>query len=175
MSAVNERLNSAHKHLEAFEAWRLDHDTAMECYDLEDKLAEGAFVFDVIERANQLVRRAIYGGAPSDPEVVEACRALYQHWLRTAQSNLPLLDWYTATFESVRGASEYRNRIDAARRILAEWANPSVARAPGMHIWEVSDAEAAKLQALVKAPTGTPGTLSRGLKPMTEGDASIIR
>lgn len=176
MSAVNEKLNSAQKHLEAFEAWKVDHDAAMECYDLEEWLVEGLFTFEVVVRADSAVRRAIYRGLlEPNSKFTDCCRELYELWLHTAKSNVPALEKYEAMFGVVKHADEFRERITRAEQVVKNWTGVAQGQAPSMCLWEVSEEEAAKLHALVKAMPGSPGTLTRKPQPMVEGDTSLIR
>ena len=176
MGAVNGKLNSAQKHLEAFEAWKIDHDAAMECYDLEEWLVEATFAFEVVVRADAAVRRSVYcNHLASDSELLGLCRRLYELWLRTATSNLSALEKYESMFGVVKHADEFRERIARSNQTIENWSEAPQAQAPAIHIWQVSHDDAAKLHALVKALPGSPGTSTREPEPMAAGDASLIR
>lgn len=177
MSAIDAKFRSAHKHLEALEGWEIDHSAAMECYDLEDWLAVGVSVYDVVlVPLDQFVRREIYRSSISPlPDVQALCRDLYAHWLRIADSAVPLLAKCQADFGSVKHADEFRSRIESARHALANWTAPVRALAPAMQGWEVTAEEAEQLDALVKAKPGEAGTLTREPRPMAAGDPSLIR
>ena len=174
MSAVNDKLNSAQKHVEAFEAWKIDHDAAMECYDLEEWLVEGLFAFGTVVRTDIAIRRSQYHGL-LDSDFLSGCRKLYELWLRTAESNLPALAKYESLFGVVKHADEFRERITRAQRVIENWTETVQAQAPAMHPWLVSEDDAVKLHALVQALPGSPGTLTREPEPMAAGDASLIR
>ena len=68
-----------------------------------------------------------------------------------------------------------RNTLDAgvALQLLLNSTTPTLPSTPGELTWEVTPEEAAQLHCLVNAPYGSPGTLSRGLRPMASGDSAL--
>ena len=169
----------ARRHLDVAESWQADHDGAMECRDFESWLIELTGVFDMIHHANMEVRHAARSASDADlvrlREPADIGKTLYEIWRdKTAVGAADLPD-FEGKYGKVEGADAFRERRRLAETTLAAWTPPARWLSPGMHLWEVTPEEAEQIDAIMKAPPGSPGKLNFKPTPTLRGDASLIR
>ncbi len=154
------RIDSVRRHLATFEeSWQRDHAAAMRCRDLEAFLEEGVWVFDLIDHVFQTLREEVYRGR-LEPHTAfgEWEKGCYERWLTIAALLTTELAQFEKTFV-VEGAAGLRARQDLARRRLHDWTPPALARTVAAREWDVSEAEADELRALLQTPSRAPGRL----------------
>lgn len=176
MNQDNVISNIARRQFDMIDDWKIDHDSAMNCYELEEMIETGSFLYARLQRAYEVTCRQLYRGMDREPvSLAEDCCKLHSAWLTSAVEFVPFLASYEAEFGSVRGADEFRVQVARVQQLLQNWTVPTSSSTPGVLAWEVSPDEAAQLHELVKAQPGSPGTQSRELRPMPAGDSSLIR
>ena len=81
------RFHSVRKQLEAYgESWKKDHEEAMQCRDLEDFLAVGVSVYQLIKNREQSWHNLVFEGQIEyDAEEEQELAALHEGWMETAK------------------------------------------------------------------------------------------
>ena len=162
--------------LAAVEEWKADHEAAMDCYRFEDWIEQGTKVFDNLELDREELEGVVYARSIGDSyELHDYFAFCLCEWLEFSGPSLSDLDKYEKTFGTVRGAELFRDRIFRASRLLETLPRPIMPLTPGLQPWEVTEEEAAQMQALVLANRESPVESNRKLKPMVLGDASLIK
>ena len=177
MSTMTSRFTSARRHLDVFEeAWKADHAEAMRCRNVETILAQGVMVFQFIEWSNESWRERVYRGIePLTPADEQAIKSAFVRWLALTDEVTTELVQLEAAFGIVENGDTIRDCQTRARRTLANWVAPVLARSPAMRVWDVSEEEADELRDLLNSPAGSPGRLTCEPKSFPVSDASVLR
>jgi hypothetical protein len=181
MSAMKNRFQSVRKHIDVFaESWKADHAEAMRCRDFEDLLAQGLMVFHYFDDLCQLRRGVVFQGLQDPiPELDEAEKECYAHWLEVSQEVGEGLAEFEKEFGTVERADEFRKCLARTQFLLAHWAPAVPARAIGSRAHDVSAEEADELHAFVKRGPerlgARPGNPSRSLPGIRLDSADATR
>ena len=168
---------NARKHLELFEeTWKPDHEEAMRCRDFEEFLAEATMVFGLLNDVCHLRREYVYRGMEEpNAEHDTAEKELYGRWLAMVESEIGRLEALEQSFGIVEGADKLRGCICDARSFLQNWMPAVQALALGSRVVEFSGEDADQIQALLKAPPGSPGRPTRAARSIPKGDPSLLK
>lgn len=134
------------------EKWLVEHEVAEACRDFEENLGGFLEVFRMVSAINTRWRYLVFTGiTPYVAEVDAAIKALYEKWLG-AESDLQdsLMFFEDQDYaEGVTGAPKYRQYVDAARSVLANWKSPELAQAIGQHQVVLDSEQSKKFRALL--------------------------
>jgi hypothetical protein len=113
------------------EAWKADHDEAMECYKLQDRLRAGLRFFNFIRYSDESwSRRVQLGETTFDEKSIRAIHDLYQLWLLPVDSVRAAIQHFEDQGFKVSGANEFREAIETVRSVT-HWTADEIIRATG--------------------------------------------
>lgn len=176
MSAVGTRLAPIQKQLEAYEeSWREDHKAALRCRDVEEVLAVGTMIFQLIQRLEQSWRDRVFRGTEEyTAEEEAAIQRYYRAWLPLSEKVLSELLLLERPFGSVEGADELRRCTEQVREILSAWSAPQLSAAVGLREMQLDEQGARELRTLLDR-AGTPETPpTRPLRRFPVADTSFL-
>jgi hypothetical protein len=163
--------------VEAYEeSWKEDHDVALRCRDVEEVLAVGIAVFELLRRVEQTWREAVFREVEDfNAEDDAAIRQCYHNWLLPTEAFLGRLPPFERRFGAIEGVAEIRDRVQEARGLLASWQPPALSGAVGLREMQLDEAGATGLRSLLDraGPPGAPPT--RPLRPVPMADASFLK
>ena len=127
--------------------WKEDHKAAMQCYDLEEWMDVGCKAFDDLVAWHGETKRSIYRAEIDPADACRDCLACYTQWLAIATHYDPatVLAECEARYDTVRGADEFRKRIDQAKRTIGTWIDPSQVASLSARWWNMTEGEAAEV------------------------------
>jgi hypothetical protein len=114
------RFSHIGRHLDVYEEpWQREHDQVKECFRLEDRLAEGVSVFQLISRIDENWHTHVSKN-PSDydADVEKAIARLYERWLRAAKADLEQIELMEGRYGTVQGADEFQRCCSEAEGLL---------------------------------------------------------
>lgn len=117
---VEKRIDSYHR---GVEQWKIDHDDAMECLDLELILQEGLSIYDAINHFDEKWRSIVYDNpATYDREADDLIRKAYERWLTISEWILKshLIEEHQQRGFQVEYADKLRAACREVRGILAD-------------------------------------------------------
>jgi len=103
------------------ERWRVDHDAAMHCLDVENAISFGVYLFERISRADEFWQLQVFNGAALQSEEIDKGTAeLYQLWAGNSDRYLTELDRLEKQGFEVVGADEFRRCCKEVRGIITD-------------------------------------------------------
>lgn len=105
------------------EQWKIDHDTAMQCVDLELFLQEGLSIYEAINHLDEEYRTLIHSGdAEYDPAAEDLVRRIYERWLEACELllDLKVIESFEQQGFRVNYADEFRAACREVRGALTE-------------------------------------------------------
>jgi hypothetical protein len=177
MDTSRNRLSAARRYLQVLEeSWQADHQAAMECRDVEDRLAEAIRVFDLVYDLVLRRRQCVYRGlAESNPTLDGEEKKLFGDWVALAdQLNLQLTK-FESNFGTVQGADEIRTCLEKAHAFLARWVPAAAATAIGSRVIDFSETDAQQIHALLQSPAGAVGRPTRPPRSVPEANPSLLK
>jgi hypothetical protein len=177
MILFRNRLPIARQYLEVFrESWKSDHDSAMECRDIEGLLGESVRMFDLIFNILLGRRMFVYRGTmePS-AEMDQEEKRLMGEFLDLMKSDLQQVDSLERTYGEVANAQAFRERVAQAEAFLAEWTPALPATAPGSRVIDFSEEDVAQMETLLKSPSGSRGRPTRAIRSLHEADPTLLK
>jgi hypothetical protein len=177
MQTASNRLEAARKYLQVFEeSWQADHQSAMECRDVEDRLAEAVRVFDLVYDLVLRRRQCVYRGlVEANPAFDQEEKKLFGDWLALADQLTQRLAEFEPNFGTLAGAEELRTCRDKAHAFLTSWVPAVAAKAVGSRVIDFSEADAKEIHALLKSPAGALGRPARPPRSLPEADSSLLK
>lgn len=157
------QFSRAQRHIDVLEGWKLDHPTALECWDLEGWIHDVMKVLDMIDANKMRGRKGAFHSLASDEFIAwhdEQTRRMYVAWLEKVTPSLSEVANMERIFGTVVGGEEFRGRIAETEDAVNSWAKPVRSISPAMRVWEISGQEAEELRTLRKSPAGSPGKLN---------------
>jgi len=99
--------------------WKEAHHAAMECRDLEELLAFGAFLFRQISRVDeQWHERLFRGELCHNPDMDRDIHDLYRAWAVPSEACVAQIEHFEAGGFTVEGAKEFRECVAEVRGVL---------------------------------------------------------
>lgn len=144
-------MNFIARQLETYaESWKKDHLEATHCWRLEQALAVGLSLFDLMKEQYQAWRRRVASGEEEfSADEDKAMRKYLEWWLGPCDD----IDRAITSFESkgyvVERAREFRDRCVEAKTILKDWIRPVRSMCPAYLDAVVTDEEAGKLKRMI--------------------------
>lgn len=118
-SSLNVYRSGAETFRSEVDAWKNDHDKAMECFDLEDFLLSGIRVADGLALQDEQYRSRVFSGKESFSHAYhDEFMATYQHLVGAFQDLLEVVKEFESRFGAVKHASEFRERLREIQGIL---------------------------------------------------------
>lgn len=118
-SALNIYRSGAQTFRTEAEAWKKDHDKAIECYNLEDFLATGVRIADGLASLDEKHRSRVFAGEVEfDQEMHDMLTAAYGGLRDAFESLLETVVRFENRFGCVKNADEFRSRLNEIRGIL---------------------------------------------------------
>lgn len=100
------------------EAWKSDHDAAMDCRDLEDLVRRGLGFYYMIRISDESWSRKVQSGQVGfDPDRARKIHAAYKWWLEPCADLIAAIQEVEASY-TVDGAEEFRKCVRRARMIV---------------------------------------------------------
>jgi len=97
------------------ERWKKEHDEAMECINLEELIAFGITIFDLINRLDEIWRRKVHENRiPYNPDVDAAIETLYAKWMGPFDRVMAQVNKFRQAGYNVAGEQEF---ISAHREV----------------------------------------------------------
>jgi hypothetical protein len=93
-----------------------DHGEAIECLDCEAVLQLGIDAFHWLIMADETLRRAVYAGAPADPDAQQTLEMLFRAWLKPCR---PVKAWIAIHKERGYKLANLEKFETAEREVLA--------------------------------------------------------
>src|ERR1017187_5054576 len=113
------------KHLEAYEAtpeeWKKGHDDAITCFDVQDSIAFGLLILELINETDEQVRTAIYSGKFSDElaaQLTARTENLSHKWLKASYAHLEAIATCQHKGYSIERADELQNAVGQIQKII---------------------------------------------------------
>ena len=104
---------------ESEELWKADHDSAMRCTALEEKIKAGLSFFGLINGLDALWSRRVQAGRYKfDAKIARDLYAFYQWWLAPCEHVFEAIATMEKEGYQVTGAVELRKAFSTARQIL---------------------------------------------------------
>lgn len=101
------------------ESWKLDHDEAMTCRDLEEAISLGIYTFKLVLKADQSHRRAAFEGKMKFNEAWERkAFELLRVWVNNTESFMKTLELFEQKGFDVGRSNELRLLLSQANAIL---------------------------------------------------------
>jgi hypothetical protein len=112
-----------HRILEAYaagaEAWKRDHEEAMKCWDLEELVTVGNWLFRILTRAeNEFYADSRSGRMPLEPAHKQTLLVAYRIWLAGSIQLLSRVEEFEAKDYQFKGADDLRSHRQEVERIL---------------------------------------------------------
>jgi hypothetical protein len=132
------------------EAWMQDHQAAMECRDVEDTIAVGISVFQLLVQRQDSWRERVFRGTEEfSEEQNQFVLSLFRLWLRITDEVLTALPPLEEQFGSVERVGELRECASQARKLLDEWEPPQLSRAVGLREMTLTPDAASQLREML--------------------------
>src|SRR5207248_2569722 len=109
------------------------------------------------------------------PELDEAEKECYAHWVEVSQEVADGLEQFEQEFGTVVKADEFKKCLARAQFLLAHWAPAVPARAVASRAHDVSPQEAEQIHDFLKRAPGVPGSPTWEPKPIPPGDPAQLR
>jgi hypothetical protein len=140
------------------EAWKRDHDLAMECRDCEELVAIGLHVYGLLEEREARWRDQVFHGAvPFEAKLDEAFRRAHELWVMTTQAILQeQVDGLERQFDEVKVAGELRRLLSVVQAALSDWQPPRLSRAVGLRDHQLTEEGAAALDRIMASTAPLP-------------------
>lgn len=101
------------------EAWKPEHNAAMNCRDLEDTLQRGLGWFYIIRLGDESWSKKVQSGETAfDADRVASIRSAYEWWLKPCDQILQRIQEVEREYEVVN-AAEFRRAFLRARRLVS--------------------------------------------------------
>lgn len=101
------------------EAWKADHEEAMECRDLEDLIRRGLGLFHVVRLADESWSRKVQSGAAKfNPKFARDINSAYKWWLEPCDEVLAEIQRVERSFP-VEGAGEFLRCYRLAKNLAS--------------------------------------------------------
>lgn len=99
--------------------WKKDHETAMKCRDLEDRLRVGMGLYRFFRGTDELWSRSVQAGREEfDADFVREVHSAYQWWLRPCDAMLDAINRIEKQGYAVEGADEFRQAVLTIKRAV---------------------------------------------------------
>lgn len=133
------------------EAWKRDHDLAMECRNCEEIVAIGLHVYGLLEEREARWRDQVFRGAvPFQAKQDERFRRAHEMWVMTTQAILnEQVNGLERQFDEVKGARELRRLLQIVEASLRDWQAPRISRAVGLRDHQLTEEGAAALDRII--------------------------
>jgi hypothetical protein len=103
---------------EGKEAWKKDHDEAMECQDLEDMLGLGIALYHMIRRGDEAWSKKVQAGTVAfDADRAKTIHGAYEWWMIPCDTLLATVQKMEVAFQ-VEHAEEFRRCVRRVRHLL---------------------------------------------------------
>ena len=114
------RVESVRRHVKSYEeradAWKVDHDVATHCYEVEENIAYGIFVFERISRFDEDLHDGFFKEAIAfSAEAVNDVEQLYRQWSVVGENCIKAIEDLERRGYRVEGAEAFRQRIQEAK------------------------------------------------------------
>lgn len=118
MPDISERIRQETED-EATEAWKPDHNLAMQCLALEELLCKGMGMFRRIREQDVAWSRKVQSGeADFDSERARHFRGRYERWYVPCDHVLKAVDYYEKQYRVIEGSNDFRKARLLVRQIL---------------------------------------------------------
>jgi hypothetical protein len=135
------------------ESWQEDHEAAMQCREVEELLAVGIKLFDLLNDVNTTWRDQVGRGLwDYDSAMDQALRSIFAVWQQVTEDILQQTIRLETAFGQVEGARELRDCAVQGKKILTEWQTPAPFSAVGLRDAQFSEEAAQELDAILQAP-----------------------
>jgi len=119
-AVVRDAIESYQRHAEN-EPWKIDHDAAMKCYDLEEMLWVGNGIFDAITQFDENYRARCFAGVTEyDTNHPNTIKEAYAWWLRPSKKIRADIEKCLQRFGHVENSEGFLSRCREAEGILTE-------------------------------------------------------
>jgi hypothetical protein len=118
------RAASVRRHVKSYEerseVWKADYDIAMHCYDVQESIAYGMFVYDRISRFDEDLHESFFTEKTSfNAEIVNDLQGLYRQWAAVGKDLVQAIEELGKRGYVIDRAGEFRQRIQEAKGAAA--------------------------------------------------------
>jgi len=152
------------------DAWKLDHDSAMECRDCEEVIAVGLSVYRFLkERENHWRDEVFRGVHPFRADDERDFQSRLKNWLQTTEVAIrDRIVGLESVFGDIEGVSELRSLTNEAATTLTTWQSPKISSAIGLREINLTPEGAKELDRILQAAQSHPGA-----RPLQEKMKSV--
>lgn len=108
--------------LEAYakaDPWKLDHDDAMRCFEMEEIIAVGNMTYKLVSYIVATWQdHVVAGSVPYQDEDDRQISQFYQSWVTVSERNLSEIEKLTRNGFEVKGSEEFATHLAEARSII---------------------------------------------------------
>jgi hypothetical protein len=175
MATTRVRFERAEKHVKLLEeSWLAKLDTSGRRRSFEE-YAEAVMVFELLNHVAQQRREHVYRGLEdADPEIDAAEKDLYGRWLATVEDKLHTPESLEPSVASAEVADKFRACVGIAGSFLEKWTPAVLAMAPGSRVVDFSEEDTDEIRAIINAPPGSPGRLTKPTRSVPMGDPALL-
>jgi hypothetical protein len=117
---MNESVDRYNRRAES-EKWKKDHDEAMKCLELEEAIAFGLTIYNLMNRVDEICRLAVHKKkVPYNPDVEKNLTHAFREWFRGSKKLEKILGKFESLGYEVTGAEEFRAACREVGGILTE-------------------------------------------------------
>jgi hypothetical protein len=121
--SIKQPFDRARKGIELYEdemeSWKIDHEEAMTCLDLEEAISLGIYAFKLVLKADQSHRRASFEGKMKFNEAWEKKTfELFRDWVKNTEAFVKTLELFEQKGFDVGRSNELRSLLSQAKDIL---------------------------------------------------------
>jgi hypothetical protein len=141
------------------EAWKPDHDLAMQCYGCEEFVALGLSLLGFLKASYARWQDQVFRGTvPFDANVDDANLRAFELWVMTAQLIIVDVDRLERECFQVERAQELRVILPEVQLALRNWTPSGLSANVAFRDYVVSDLDFADVQKLKQAKSSRPYT-----------------
>jgi hypothetical protein len=101
------------------EPWKANHDAAIRCFEVEDRIALGILAYQVVTYVDAAWQeRVAEGKLRFEEENDRRIGKLYRTWVEISERNLAAVEELIRDGFEVKGADEFLARLEEARSLL---------------------------------------------------------
>ena len=141
-----------------------DHSEAQACWDFQDYLGVGNYLFSRFsDRIRQWRRDVADGSIEFGERENNAFKGYLTAWLKTAVNATQRLAQLEEVYGQIEGGEELRGNIKVGNDLIADWIPPVLSKARGLHAQDLTEQEAQTVDSILKSGSaklkGRPRTI----------------
>jgi len=169
MPTLDRPRSAVQRQVEAYEEWwSNDHIPSEHSVEIEEAIAVGISMGELMERVDQLWRERVFRGVGEFSESDDRnYRESFRKWLETTDKVLVTIVAERLTQEVRAQIERLRSLQFRIRGMLRDWASPKLSRAIGLREMELSESEAAEFDRIISRTTIETVVSEVGLRSTT--------